>query len=160
MRRVLALVVMCSTDWRLTVLAILPAPLVSFAVIFVAEMGDTAQVTDPKSVWAFRDHLTFLNLIMPKAHRDMGLKEQAEKLATVQEGFTKRQGVKLYGELDRLNLHGALSAQGSEAICHSKILEAHAEPGQIIIGSDSHTPHAGAVGCIAFGVGTTAIFNS
>src|SRR5260370_6581625 len=30
----------------------------------------------------------------------------------------------------------------------------------IIIGSDSHTPHAGAVGCIAFGVGTTAIFNS
>ncbi len=26
--------------------------------------------------------------------------------------------------------------------------------------SDSHTPHAGAVGCVAFGVGTTAIFNS
>src|SRR2546429_101277 len=32
--------------------------------------------------------------------------------------------------------------------------------GQVIIGSDSHTPHAGAVGCVAFGVGTTAIFNS
>src|SRR5438445_620806 len=30
----------------------------------------------------------------------------------------------------------------------------------IISGSDSHTPHAGAVGCVAFGVGTTAIFNS
>src|SRR3989442_301891 len=30
----------------------------------------------------------------------------------------------------------------------------------VIIGSDSHTPHAGAVGCVAFGVGTTAIFNS
>jgi 3-isopropylmalate/(R)-2-methylmalate dehydratase large subunit len=55
---------------------------------------------------------------------------------------------------------GALNSAGSEAICHSKILEAHALPGQIIIGSDSHTPHAGAVGCIAFGVGTTAIFNS
>jgi 3-isopropylmalate/(R)-2-methylmalate dehydratase large subunit len=30
----------------------------------------------------------------------------------------------------------------------------------LIIGSDSHTPHAGAIGCVAFGVGTTAIFNS
>src|SRR5207249_2988909 len=48
----------------------------------------------------------------------------------------------------------------TEAICHSKILEGHAEPGMVIIGSDSHTPHAGAVGCVAFGVGTTAIFNS
>ena len=49
---------------------------------------------------------------------------------------------------------------GSEAICHSKILEEYAEPGMLIIGSDSHTPHAGAIGCVAFGVGTTAIFNS
>ncbi len=49
---------------------------------------------------------------------------------------------------------------GSEAICHSKILEEYAEPGMLIIGSDSHTPHAGAIGAIAFGVGTTAIFNS
>ena len=30
----------------------------------------------------------------------------------------------------------------------------------MVIGSDSHTPHSGAVGCVAFGVGTTAIFNS
>ena len=30
----------------------------------------------------------------------------------------------------------------------------------IIVGTDSHTPHSGAIGCIAFGVGTTAIFNS
>src|SRR5437773_2750450 len=73
--------------------------------------------------------------------------------AVKQREFAVAQGIKLYGEL-RLGVHGA------EAICHSKILEAHAEPGQVIIGSDSHTPHAGAVGCLAFGVGTTAIFNS
>jgi 3-isopropylmalate/(R)-2-methylmalate dehydratase large subunit len=53
-----------------------------------------------------------------------------------------------------------MAVQGSEAICHSKILEQHALPGQLIIGSDSHTPHAGAIGAVAFGVGTTAIFNS
>ncbi len=50
--------------------------------LFVAEMGKDATVTDPASVWAFRDHLTFLDLVMPKAHRDMGLKEQAASLAT------------------------------------------------------------------------------
>src|SRR6267143_3226828 len=82
-----------------------------------------------------------------------GLLDVALQLEKKQRAFAEAQGIKLYGEL-RLGHHG------SEAICHSKILEAHALPGQVIIGSDSHTPHAGAVGCIAFGVGTTAIFNS
>jgi len=82
-----------------------------------------------------------------------GLLDVANQLEVKQRVFAEKQGVQLYGEL-RLGHHG------SEAICHSKILESHALPGQIIIGSDSHTPHAGAVGCVAFGVGTTAIFNS
>ena len=30
----------------------------------------------------------------------------------------------------------------------------------MIIGSDSHTPHSGCIGCVAFGVGTSAIVNS
>ncbi|HEX7552931.1 MAG TPA: aconitase family protein, partial [Geothrix sp.] len=30
-------------------------------------------------------------------------------------------------------------------------------PGQVVVGTDSHTPHAGALGCLAFGVGTTDI---
>src|SRR5439155_27337774 len=82
-----------------------------------------------------------------------GLLDVALELEKKQRAFAERQGIKWYAEL-RLGHHG------SEAICHSTILEAHAEPGQVIIGSDSHTPHAGAVGCVAFGVGTTAIFNS
>src|SRR5205814_411367 len=69
--------------------------------LFVAGLGGDAKVTDPESVYAFRDHLTFLDLIMPKAHKDMGLKEQAASLATVQESFTKKHGVKLYGEVHR-----------------------------------------------------------
>src|SRR5258706_12640888 len=32
--------------------------------------------------------------------------------------------------------------------------------GQLIVGSDSHTPHSGAIGCVAFGIGTTDVFNS
>jgi 3-isopropylmalate/(R)-2-methylmalate dehydratase large subunit len=118
-------------------------------------MGEDQAVTDPGSVWAFRDHLTFLDLIMPKAHRDMGLKEQAEKLATVQEDFTRRQGVKLYGEVHR---DGKLV--GSEAICHNKVIEEIALPGQLVAGTDSHTCMAGALGCFAFGVGSTDMANA
>jgi 3-isopropylmalate/(R)-2-methylmalate dehydratase large subunit len=123
--------------------------------LFVAEMGKDATVTDPSSVWAFRDHLTFLDLVMPRAHREMGLKEQAEKLATVQEGFTKRQGIKLYGEVHR---DGKLV--GSEAICHNKVIEEIALPGQLVTGTDSHTCMAGALGCFAFGVGSTDMANA
>ena len=38
--------------------------------------------------------------------------------------------------------------------------EQYALPGQLIVGTDSHTPHSGALGCLAFGVGTTDIANS
>jgi 3-isopropylmalate/(R)-2-methylmalate dehydratase large subunit len=130
------------------------------AIFFEELVGKNEPVNDPDSVFFFRDHLTFLSQVMRPEHVEMGLLDVANQLEAKQRIFAGEKGIKLYGELNRLNLHGALSAQGSEAICHSKILEAHAEPGQIIIGSDSHTPHAGAVGCIAFGVGTTAIFNS
>lgn len=123
--------------------------------LFVAEMGKDAKVTDPESVWAFRDHLTFLDLVMPKAHRDLGLKEQAESLATVQESFTKRHGIKLYGEVHR---DGKLV--GSEAICHNKVIEEIALPGQLVAGTDSHTCMAGALGCFAFGVGSTDMANA
>lgn len=131
------------------------------AIFFDELVGRDEPVNDPSSVFLFRDHLTFLDQVMRPEHVQMGLLDVANQLEKTQREFAAAKGIKLYGQLDqRLNLHGALSAAGSEAICHSKILEAHALPGQIIIGSDSHTPHAGAVGCVAFGVGTTAIFNS
>ena len=131
------------------------------AIFFEQLVGKDEPVNDPDSVFFFRDHLTFLDQVMRPEHREMGLLDVANQLESKQRTFAAEKGIRLYGQLDhRLNLHGAFAAAGSEAICHSKILEAHALPGQVIIGSDSHTPHAGAVGCVAFGVGTTAIFNS
>jgi 3-isopropylmalate/(R)-2-methylmalate dehydratase large subunit len=123
------------------------------AIFFEQLVGPRENVNDPASVLFFRDHLTFLGEIMTPERIKEGLLDVANQLEVKQRTFAERQGIKLYGEL-RLGHHG------SEAICHSKILESHALPGQVIIGSDSHTPHAGAVGCVAFGVGTTAIFNS
>ena len=131
------------------------------AIFFEELVGKDEPVNDPSSVFFFRDHLTFLDQVMRPEHVEMGLLDVANQLESKQRTFAAAKGIRLYGELEkRANLHGALVSSGSEAICHSKILEAHAEPGQIIIGSDSHTPHAGAIGCVAFGVGTTAIFNS
>ena len=131
------------------------------AIFFEDLVGKDEPVNDPSSVFFFRDHLTFLDQVMRPEHIEMGLLDVANQLEAKQRIFAQEKGIRLYGELEKkMNLHGALISSGSEAICHSKILEAHALPGHVIIGSDSHTPHAGAVGCVAFGVGTTAIFNS
>jgi 3-isopropylmalate/(R)-2-methylmalate dehydratase large subunit len=124
------------------------------AIFFEQLVGAEEKINDPGSVLFFRDHLTFLDEAMTPERIKEGLLDVALELEKKQRTFAEKQGVRLYGELTRLGLHG------SEAICHSKILESHALPGQVIIGSDSHTPHAGAVGAVAFGVGTTAIFNS
>jgi 3-isopropylmalate/(R)-2-methylmalate dehydratase large subunit len=123
------------------------------AIFFEQLVGQDEKVHDPGSILMFRDHLTFLGEAMTPERVKEGLLDVALQLEKKQRAFAEKHGIKLYGEL-RLGHHG------SEAICHSKILEGHAEPGMIIIGSDSHTPHAGAVGCVAFGVGTTAISNS
>ena len=123
--------------------------------LFRHGFGADAKVSEPESVFAFRDHLTFLDLIMPKAHKDMGLDVQARKLATVQDDFARRVGVKVYGEVYR---DGKLV--GSEAICHNKVVEELALPGHLVIGTDSHTCMAGALGCFAFGVGSTDMANA
>lgn len=122
------------------------------AIFFEKYVGKDERVVDPESIYFFRDHLTFLDETITPERRAAGLLDVATQLKLKQEEFAARQGIRLHGELtDR---------KGSEAICHSKILQSYALPGQLIIGSDSHTPHSGAIGCIAFGVGTTDIFNS
>ena len=123
--------------------------------LFRAGFGPDAKVTEPESVFAFRDHLTFLDLVMPEAHKKMGLKEQAHSLKTEQERFSKRHGIRLYGEVVRDG-----KTVGSEAICHNKVIEELALPGQVVAGTDSHTCMAGALGCFAFGVGSTDMANS
>ena len=121
------------------------------ASLFTQALGADAKISDPESVFAFRDHLTFLGKVMSPKHREMGLLEKAEGLATTQESFTDKQGIKLYGE----NPDG-----GSEAICHNAVVEDLALPGQIVIGTDSHTCMAGVLGCFAFGVGSTDMANA
>src|SRR6267142_132390 len=122
------------------------------AIFFEHFVGKDARVNDPSTILFFRDHLTFLDEVISEEKKKMGLLDLAGQLKVKQEDFAKKQGIRLHGELkDR---------KGSEGICHSVIAESYALPSQLNVGSDSHTPHVGAVGCIAFGIGTTDVFNS
>ncbi|HEY3665698.1 MAG TPA: aconitase family protein [Polyangiaceae bacterium] len=123
--------------------------------LFRAGFGEHAQVADPDSLLLFRDHLTFLESVMPEKHRALGLLEQSRELVTVQRDFAARHGVRLFGEVSRDG-----KAAGSEAICHQKIIEDFALPGELVIGTDSHTCMAGVLGCLAFGVGSTDMANA
>ena len=119
--------------------------------LFKGALGRDAQVTEAESVYAFRDHLTFLGRVMSDDKKKMGLLERADGLAVTQESFTQEQGIKLYSGTE---------AQGSEAICHNAVVEDIALPGQLVIGTDSHTCMAGVLGCFAFGVGSTDMANA
>jgi len=121
------------------------------AIFFEHYVGKDAKVNDASSIIFFRDHLTFLDEVISEEKKKMGLLDLATQLKFKQQDFAAKQGIKLHGELkDR---------KGSEGICHSIVLESYALPGQLNIGSDSHTPHVGAIGCVAFGIGTTDVFN-
>src|ERR1700740_1797617 len=122
------------------------------AIFYEHYVGRDVPVNDASSIRFFRDHLTFLDEVISEEKKKIGLLDLATQLKLKQEDFAKAQGIKLHGELkDR---------KGSEGICHSVMLETYALPGQVNVGSDSHTPHVGAIGCVAFGIGTTDVFNS
>jgi len=122
------------------------------AIFFEHYVGKDAKVNDSSTILFFRDHLTFLDEVISEEKKKLGLLDLATQLKLKQQDFAELQGIRLHGELkDR---------KGSEGICHSIVLESYALPGQLNIGSDSHTPHVGAMGCVAFGIGTTDVFNS
>src|SRR5260370_30938159 len=103
------------------------------AIFFEHFVGKDAKVNDPSSVIFFRDHLTFLDEVISEEKKKMGLLDLAGQLKYKQEEFSKKQGIKLDGELtDR---------KGPEGICHSVIAGTYSPPRQRNVGSDSHTPH-------------------
>ena len=119
---------------------------------FWEDFAGDAGLNHTESIVFFRDHLAFLDEVITEERKAAGLLDAAHALHDRQREFAAAKGVRLHGELpDRT---------GSEGICHIMVQDRYALPGQIIIGSDSHTPHAGALGCVAFGVGTSAIVNA
>ena len=113
--------------------------------------GRPAPLVDPDRIIAFQDHLALA--AQSKVHVERGLLPGIANLAHGHEDFASSYPVRSHGELKG-------GAPGSEGICHSLMAERYALPGQVVAGTDSHTPHSGALGCLAFGVGSTDMANS
>ena len=81
-------------------------------------------------------------------------------MCRAQRAFVERFGLRTHGTLQPQLEAGATTAATSPGISHAMMAEHYALPGQVVVGTDSHTPHSGALGCVAFGVGTTDMANA
>ncbi|MFM0643284.1 aconitase family protein [Paraburkholderia bryophila] len=112
--------------------------------------GKPAPLHEPDHIIAFQDHLVLAAQSIP--HVRDGLLPGVANLMEGHTSFSRDYPVRSHGALDTL--------PGSEGICHALMAEQYALPGQVACGTDSHTPHSGALGCLAFGAGATEIANS
>jgi len=112
--------------------------------------GKPAPLHAPDHIIAFQDHLVLAAQSIP--HVRDGLLPGVANLAQGHTAFSRDYPVRSHGALD--------GVPGSEGICHALMAEQYALPGQVVSGTDSHTPHSGALGCLAFGAGATEIANS
>ena len=107
--------------------------------------GKPVPLHDPRTILFFEDHLTFAH--RSETHVKNGLLGFVRDLSKEHQDFAR---------VHELRNHGYLpTGEGSEGICHAVMAEKYALPGQLVVGTDSHTPHSGALGCLAFGVGST-----
>ena len=140
--------VFARTDWRYAHEYVSPMS-ISF---LEREMGKDVALHDKASMVFFADHLSFIHRSMPQARRAMGLLDAAQAMAASQQAFCEKHGLRLHGYLrDR---------EGSEGISHSIMAERYVLPGQLVVGTDSHTPHCGALGALAFGIGASEMANA
>ncbi|MGZ5785537.1 MAG: aconitase family protein [Ramlibacter sp.] len=112
---------------------------------------------DPQSIVVFEDHTSYVD--QSPAHLRAGLVPNMHAMCRAQRDFAAEYGLTMHRTLTD---EEALVDAGSTAagISHAMMAERYALPGQLAVGTDSHTPHSGALGCVAFGVGTTDMANA
>jgi 3-isopropylmalate/(R)-2-methylmalate dehydratase large subunit len=119
------------------------------------EFGRPLKLHDPATILAFEDHLSYSN--RSPVHIKNGLTANVRHLSDAHRAFAEDYGIRNHGYLGGVDV---AAGEGSEGISHAMMAESYALPGQVVVGTDSHTPHSGALGCLAFGVGTTDMANS
>lgn len=118
--------------------------------IFKKEFGEEAKVFDPNKVVIIPDHYIFT--ADEKAHRNVEILRQ----------FVKQQGIKNFYDPEFVCKPGIPDGYDKNSkttysgVCHSTLAEkGHCVPGQVMIGTDSHTCTGGAFGMFSTGVGNT-----
>ena len=114
------------------------------AAMIRSSLNRAPRVKNPATIHTFPDHLTLASGLP-------GI--SAEALEGIRD---LRQGQKRFAEESGIQFHGTM-AGGSTGICHTVVREEIALPGQVILGTDSHTCSAGALNCLAYGIGNTEI---
>lgn len=120
-----------------------------------AAFGKPLSLHEPETILAFEDHLSYSH--KSELHLKNGLLPDVRELSTAHRQFVHDYGITNHGYLSET---ASGFNEGSEGISHAMMAERYALPGQVIVGTDSHTPHSGALGCVAFGVGTTDMANA
>jgi 3-isopropylmalate/(R)-2-methylmalate dehydratase large subunit len=112
---------------------------------------------DPASIVVFEDHTSYVE--ESPAHVRGGLVPNVQRMVQAQREFAAAYGLRSHRTLTEAE---AARDDGSNhaGISHAMMAEHYALPGQLVVGTDSHTPHSGALGCVAFGVGTTDMANA
>jgi len=120
-------------------------------------LGRPLALHEPQSIVVFEDHTSYVD--QSPAHLRAGLVPNMRAMCQAQRDFAADYGLRTHRTLTD---EEALRDDGSNSagISHAMMAEHYALPGQVVVGTDSHTPHSGALGCVAFGVGTTDMANA
>ncbi len=122
-----------------------------------ATYADPLALREPETILVFEDHTSYMHV--SPAHIRGGLIPNMVAMCEAQRIFAQKYDLKMHRTLTD---EEALLDDGSNVagISHAMMAEHYALPGQVVVGTDSHTPHSGALGCVAFGVGTTDMANA
>ena len=115
-------------------------------------LGPDFKLQRPEQIVVFEDHTSYVE--ESPAHVRGGLIANMHAMSQAQRDFAARHGLRMHRTLTDAEV---LRDDGRNVagISHAMVAEHYALPGQMVVGTDSHTPHSGALGCVAFGVGTT-----
>jgi len=120
-------------------------------------LGEHFTLQRPEQIVVFEDHTSYVD--ESPAHVRGGLIAPMHAMSQAQRDFARRHGLRMHRTLTDAEV---LQDDGSNVagISHAMVAEHYALPGQVVVGTDSHTPHSGALGCVAFGVGTSDMANA
>lgn len=105
------------------------------ASVFKKEFGEQAKIWDAERFILIPDH--FVYSADPQANHNIRVMRE----------FAREQNIKYFYDVGTPQYKG---------VCHIGLAEGgHARPGEVLLGTDSHTVTAGAFGCFAVGLGIT-----